>query len=202
MGIFNIMQQHLSEISLFGPSALALVLILTVNIGLTLVHALQELNGRQWRYLGTIAGLCLPDWIGFSLFFLGLTALLWTLSFAGIAGYIPIYGPIPVNVSVGAVGALIGGRFSDRYYNHVLPDRQGYRPNPGLSSTPYYMVEAVMLTVLFFPGLQRHVMAAALGVALGWSLFYLVLPVLRSLRVIRSLRCEPWQAGSVSQVKP
>jgi hypothetical protein len=189
------MQQHLSEISLLGPSALVLILLLAVNIGLTLVHSLQELNGRQWRYLGAIAGLCLPDWVGFLFFFLALTATLWALGLAGLAGYLPFYGPLPAYLSVGAVGALIGGRFSDRYYNHVLPDRQGYRPNPGLSSTPYYVVEAVLMTILFFPGLQRHFIAAAVGIVFGWLLFYSVLPLLRTLRVIRAWRCEPWQVG-------
>jgi hypothetical protein len=195
MGTFEQMQQHLSAGSFLGSSGLALVLILGVDLTLTLVHSVQELKGHLWRYFGAIAGIRIPDVLGFFLFSLVLTAILWAVSLAGIAGWLPIRGRLPENVAMAAVAGLIGGRLSDRRYSHVRLDRQGFRPNPGLSSTPYYLAEAVVLTVLFLPGLWGHLKAAAVGFLIGWLFFYSVLPLLRSLRVIPALRRDPWKPG-------
>ena len=191
-------QQYLRDVSLLPPSALALVLILVADLGLTLVHSIQELKGRLWRYFGAIAGVRLPDVLrdvlGFLVFFVGLTVTLWIVGFAGITGHIAFFR-IPDRFAIGALGLLIGGRLSDRLYSHVRLDRLGYRPNPGLTSTPYYLAEAIILIVLFFPGLMSHFIAAAGGFILGWLFFYLVLPLLRLLRVIPSFRREPWKPG-------
>ncbi|MBI1879532.1 MAG: hypothetical protein HYR94_15155, partial [Chloroflexi bacterium] len=178
----EIMRQHLSEVSLFGffeysADAYTLYLILGVNLVLTLVHSVQELKGRMWRYLGAIVGVRIPDVAGFLLFFVALTVILWALGFAGIAGYLPFYGQgrVAVWFAMAAVGALIGGRLSDRLYLHIRLDRQGYSGNPGLASTPYYLAEAVILTVLFLPGLWSHYVAASLGFVAGWVSFFSVL---------------------------
>jgi hypothetical protein len=195
LGTFEEMQQHLSAVSFLGPSAVALVLILAVDLLLTLVHSVQELNGKLWRYFGAIAGIRIPDVVGFSLFFVVLTALLWAVGVAGIAGYLPIYGRVADDSAMGAVGGLIGARLSDRRYSHVRLHRQGYRPNPGLPSTPYYLAEAVILTVLFLPGLRSYSIAAVIGFLIGWLFFYSILPLLRSLRVIPALRLDPWNPG-------
>jgi hypothetical protein len=94
-----------------------------------------------------------------------------------------------------AVAGIVAGRISDRHYSHVLLDRQGYRPNPGLGSTPYYLAEAVLLTVVFLPGLTQHYVAALIGFAVGWLSFLVVLPTFRCLRFFPHLRREQWQAG-------
>jgi hypothetical protein len=190
---FEAMQRYLSEVSVFGPSvvALALALLLTVDIVLTLVHSVQEFKGRLWCYFGNITGVHIPDLIGFPLLSVALTAILWTVGFTGIAGYLPLYGAIRPDIAVAALGGLIGGCLSDRRYSHVLLDRQGFRPNPGLSSTPYYFAEAVILTVLFIPGIWGHYIAASVGFLTGWLFFYSILPVLRFLRRFPSLRREP-----------
>jgi hypothetical protein len=185
--------ERLSHLSYLQASGFALIAILTLDLLLTLVHSIQELNGHLWRYFGAIAGLQIPDAIGFSLFFLVLTATLWALGLAGIAGYVPIFGRVSDNLAMAALGGLIGSRLSDMRYSHVRLDRQGYRPNPGLSSTPYYLAEAVILAVLFLPGLLIHWWSAPTGFLIGWLFFYSILPFLRFLRrVIPSLSQDAW----------
>jgi hypothetical protein len=186
--------RHLDQTSVFGPSAVALVVILGVNFTLTLVHALQEFRGRLWRYFGAIVGVSIADAVGISLFFVGLTVLLWIVGWIGITGYVPAFGPCE-QLAMGAIGAMVGGRLSDRRYSHVLLDRQGYKPNPGLQSTPFYAAEGVFLTVVFLPGLARHYVAGVLGFVLCWAFFFGVLPLIRLLRVFPSLRREAWRAG-------
>ena len=186
--------QYLRNVSLLPPSALALVLLLVVDLGLTLVHSIQEMKGRLWRYFGAIAGVWIPDVLGVLSFSLGLTVFLWVVGFAGITGHVAFFR-IPEWLAIGSLGLLIGGRLSDRLYSHVRLDHQGYRPNPGLKSTPYYLAEAIMIIVLFFPGLMSHYIASAAGFIIGWLFFYTVLPLLRLLRIISPLRREPWKPG-------
>jgi hypothetical protein len=94
------------------------------------------------------------------------------LSFVGITGHLPIGRVIPDEIAIAAIGVLIGGRLSDRLYSHVRLDRQGYRPNPGLSSTPYYLIEAPLLAIVFLPGFIDHYIYAGLGLMIGWAFFY------------------------------
>src|SRR5215831_16799777 len=141
------MQQYLSEVSVVGPSVLALVLLLVADLGLTLIHSLQELNGRLWQYFGAIAGVQIPKVLGILFFSLVLTVFLLAVGFTGISGHV-LFFRIPDWIAIGALGLLIGGRLSDRLYSHVRLDRQGYRPNPGLKSTPYFLAEALIMTVL------------------------------------------------------
>ena len=150
-----------------------------VDLGLTLVHSVQEFEGRLWRHFGAIAGVWIPDVLGVLSFSLGLTVFLWTIGFAGITGHVAFFR-IPEWLAIGALGLLIGVRLSDRLYSHVRLDRQGYRPNPGLKSTPYYLAEAIVMIMLFFPGLMSHYFAAAVGFIIGWLFFYTLLPLLRA----------------------
>src|SRR5262245_3956148 len=191
------MLQQIDHTSVFGSSAFALVAIIGINFTLTLVHALQEFRGRLWRYFGAIVGVSIPDAAGALLFFVLLTLALWIVGWIGITGHVPAFGQSEL-LAVGAVGILIGGRLSDRWYSHVLLDRRGYKPNPGLQSTPYYVVEAAFLTIVFLPGFTRHYLAAAIGFVLGWAFFLSVLPVIRLLRVFPFLRREAWTAGESS----
>ena len=188
------MTQYLNEVSLLGPTTLGLLLILFVNLGLTLIHSIQELKGQLWRYFGAIAGVRIPDALGFLIFFLGLTIILWIMGFIGISGNLVIL-EIPKSFAIGALGFMIGARFSDRLYSHIRLDRKGYKPNPGLKSTPFYLAEAVILAVIFSPGLISHYIAAAVGLIIGWLLFFIVLPVLRLLRIFPSLHRESWKPG-------
>jgi hypothetical protein len=79
----NPMLDHLSEVSIFDHSALALFLILGMSVAITLIHTLQEWRGSGgplWRNFGAIVGVWVPNWLGFPFFFLILTAALWLVS--------------------------------------------------------------------------------------------------------------------------
>ena len=191
------MLQHIAQVLLFGPSAVALGLILFLDFALTLVHSVQELKGHLWRYFGAIAGVWIPDVLGFLLFVVVLTLVLWTVSWVGIAGYVPGIGQSEW-LAMCALGALIGSRLSDRRYSHVLLDHRGYRPNPGLQSARYFLAEAVLLAIVFAPGLIRHYFAAIFGFVAGWTFFFAVLPITRGFRIVPGLRRDAWAAGSAS----
>lgn len=197
---FAAMRDLLGDIWIFGDPAplLAFSLILLVNLTLTLVHTVEEFNGRLWRYFGAIAGIKVPDWLGFPLFSVALTLLLWALGLAGIARGVPPFAEVPENWAIAAIGGLIGCRIGDGIFSHVRLHRGGFQPNPGLRSTPYYFAEALILSVLFFPGLSHHPTSAAVGLLLGVLFFWVVLPILRFTRTIlvgplRALRQEPWE---------
>jgi hypothetical protein len=195
----NELLDHLNQVSVFGRSTLALVVILGLDLAFTLLHTLQEWKGSEvplWRYFGAIVGLWIPDWLGFPSFTVGLTATLWLAGFIGIAGWLPILGPVALPVAVSALGILIGARLADTLVPHVLLHSLGYRPNPGLSSTPLYVLEAIFIAVTFQKGLSLHPMAAWVGFAGAVLFFCLVLPLLWSLRLVVSpWRRERWRRG-------
>lgn len=181
-------------------------LILAVNMFLTLFHSIQELNGRLWRYFGAIAGGVFPNFLGIMVFFVGLTGGLWVLALVGIAGGFP-FREVSQAVAMWAVGFLIGARLSDSWFSHIRLDRKGYRPNPGLASTRFYIVEAFVLLILFAPGLWREKTWALVGIGVGALLFFAVLPLLRILRTlpspkVRRLRREPWRPGAPPPAPP
>src|SRR5215212_6670164 len=122
-----------------------LVAILLADFAITLLHSYQEWKGEGallWRYFGAIVGLDIPDQLGFVFFTIGLTLALFAVGFAAIFGF-------PAWVTAFALGALIGARLSDTFVSHVLPHALGYRPNPGLSSTPLYGLEALFISFIF-----------------------------------------------------
>jgi hypothetical protein len=91
---------------------------------------------------------------------------------------------------------LIGARLSDTLISHVLLNVLGYRPNPGLSSTPLYIIEALFMMVAFRAGLAADPTSAWRGIAAGAVFFVAVLPGLWLLRLlIPGWRREPWQRG-------
>ena len=193
---------YLSEVFLLGTFAPAdllvplAFLVLAVDVTLTFVHGNQERKGHLWRYFGAIAGTHIPDAIGFAVFFVILTIFLWAVAVVGFTGGIPLVGISSVSLGVGSVAFLIAGRLSDRFYSHVRLDREGYRPNPGLPSVRFYLIEAVVLIVLFLPGLVAHYLAAGAGFFLGWLLFYAVLPLLRFAHsIFPGLQRESWPMG-------
>lgn len=190
---------HFSQISGFGRSAPLLVLIVAANFAITALHSWQEWKGPGaplWRNFGAIAGVKIPDRLGFLGFTVLLTATLWALGLIGIAGWFPFVGAVSSGCAAFALGAVIGARLSDTLVSHVLLHRRGYRPNPGLTSTPLYVLEAVFLIVAFHAGLQAAPWWAAFGIFLGAGSFVAVLPLLRWLRTkIPSWQRDPWQPG-------
>jgi hypothetical protein len=168
------------------------------SLAFTLVHVLQEWKGEAvplWRVFGAVVGVWIPNGLGFTLFTLALTVIQWGVSLAGIAGWLPIVGSLTMPAAVGALGVLIGARVGDSVVSHWGLYALGYRPNPGLSSTVLYVAETVFVLTTFWKGLSLAPGAAWVGIAVGALFFCLVLPVLRSLRLIPAWRREPWTRG-------
>jgi hypothetical protein len=185
--------EHFSKISGFGRSAPLLILILAANFAITALHSFQEWKGAGaplWRNFGAIVGVKIPDLLGFLGFTAGLTLTLWALALIGIAGC-PRWIPPAF-----ALGALIGARLSDTLVSHVLLNALGYRPNPGLSSTPLYIIEALFLIVAFRAGLAADWASAKCGIIVGAGFFVAVLPGLWLLRLlVPGWRRQRWQRG-------
>jgi hypothetical protein len=190
---------HLDQLSVFGRSAVALFVILGLDWTFTAVHAFEEWKGEEvplWRNFGAIVGIWLPNWIGFFLFTLALTVLLWGVGLAGIAGWLPLVGQLSMPVTIAALAALVGARISDTLVSHWGLYGLGYRPNPGLKSTPLYVIEAGFILLTFWKGLSLSPYAAWLGFVCGAGFFILVLPALRAWRAIApSWQRTPWISG-------
>jgi hypothetical protein len=192
----NAALDHLDQFSIFGRSSVAFFLILGLDWAFSAVHAYDEWRGEEaplWRVFGAIVGLRLPNWLGFLGFTLLLTLALWGAGLAGICGCLPFVGQLWPPAAVGALGVIIGARISDTLVSHWGLYALGYRPNPGLRSTPLYVIEAVFIALTFWKGLALAPCAAWTGVALGAVFFILVLPGLRAVRTIRPLWARaPW----------
>ena len=185
--------EHFSQVSGFGRSAPLLILILAASFAITALHSWQEWKGEGgplWRNFGAIVGTKIPDRLGFAIFTAALTLVLWALALVGIAGLSLWMAP------AFALGALIGARLSDTLISHVLLNALGYRPNPGLSSTPLYVLEALFLMVAFRAGLAADPAYAKCGIVAGAVVFVVVLPLLwLGQLLIPGWRRERWQRG-------
>src|ERR1700761_9052081 len=127
------MLDHLDQVSIFGRSMFALIVLLGLDWEFSAVHAYQEWRGESvplWRVFGAVVGLWLPHWLGFLFFTLGLTLLLWSAGLMAIAGW--FFGELSPAGSVRALGFIIGARISDTLISHWGLYALGYRPNPGL----------------------------------------------------------------------
>jgi hypothetical protein len=190
---------HLDQVSVFGHSAVALFLILGLDWVFTGIHTYQEWRGEAaplWRVFGAVVGLRLPNWLGFLLFTVTLTLALWIVGLAGIAGWLPWIGHLSPSASIGALGILIGARIADTLISHWGLYVLDYRPNPGIKSTPLYVLEAVFILLTFWPGLAHDPRAAFCGFAIGAVVFILVLPALWAWRFIApSWRHDRWTRG-------
>jgi hypothetical protein len=186
---------HLDQFSIFGRSSVALFLILGLDLTFSAIHAYEEWRGEEaplWRVFGAIVGLWVSNRAGFLVFTVGLTLALWGAGLAGICGCLPIAAH-SLPATVGALGVIIGARISDTLVSHWGLYALGYRPNPGLKSTPLYVLEAVFIALTFWKGLALAPGAAWTGIAAGTAVFVLVLPVMRAFRAIRpSLARAPW----------
>jgi hypothetical protein len=192
---------HLDQVSVFGRSLIALVVILGLDWVFSAFHSYQEWRAEGvplWRVFGAVVGLWLPNWLGFMLFTLGLTLILWSAGLMAITGWFPFIGDLSVAVAVGALGFIIGARISDTLVSHWTLYAIGYRPNPGLKSTPLYVLEAAILLVTFRKGLSLSQIAAFWGFVCGAGFFILVLPVLRAVRAI----AVPWRRPPWTRWKP
>jgi hypothetical protein len=172
-------------------SAWLLVLILAADFGITLLHSYQEWKGPGaplWRNFGAIVGLDVPDRLGFLAFSVLLTLTLFAIGLVGILGLI---GP---RTTAFALGALIGARLSDTFVSHVALHGLGYRPNPGLSSTPLYVLEALFIAWFFHASLAAEPRWAGFGFVLGVLSFVAVLPGLWLVRwVLPARQRPPWR---------
>lgn len=170
-----------------------LALILIVDFAFTLLHSWQELKSDGaplWRNFGAIVGVEIPDQLGFLGFTVGLTLALFALGFVGIIA------PLNATCTAFALAALIGARLSDTVVSHVGLYLMGYRPNPGLSSTPLYVLEAGFLAYVFHARLLADPFAAKVGLACGAIFFLLVLPALWLVRcVVPTWRRPCWKRG-------
>jgi hypothetical protein len=186
---------HLDQFSIFGRSSVALFLILGLDLTFSAIHAYEEWRGEEaplWRVFGAIVGLWVSNRAGFLVFTVVLTLVLWGAGLVGICGCLPI-AKHSLPATVGALGAIIGARISDTLVSHWGLYALGYRPNPGLKSTPLYVLEAIFIALTFWKGLSLAPGAAWTGIAAGAVVFVLVLPVMRTLRAIRpSLARAPW----------
>ena len=158
-----------------------LALILAADIAITCRHSWQEWKGEGaplWRNFGAIVGLKVSNGWGFLIFTVALTLTMSAIGFVGILGAL---GPA---CAAFALGMLIGARLSDTLVSHVLLHQLGYRPNPGLSSTPLYVIEALFIAWAFQDRLIADWNLAKAGLIAGIALFVVVLPGLWLLRFV------------------
>ncbi len=191
------MLDHLDQVSMFGRSAAALVVMLGIDWAFTAVHTWEEWRGEStplWRVFGAVVGLWLPNWFGFLLFTLGLTLLLWSAGLVAIAGWFPVIGEVAPPTSVAALCFIIAARLTDTLVSHWGLYALGYRPNPGIRSTPLYILEAAALLIAFGQGLSLSRTAAIWGIAGGAGLFTVVVWLgLLALRAgVPAWRRTPW----------
>lgn len=104
----------------------------------TLVHLVSEVHddgGPLWDYFGPLAGVVVPDLLGFLTFTAGLGAALFTISC--LAWWYE---------HSWALSLLLGLRVGDAVISHWTPQLLGKRPNPGLRSSWLYAGEAILLS--------------------------------------------------------
>lgn len=139
------------------------------SIIFTLLHAADEFfneGGPLWENFGEIVGTRLPYRLGFALFSVGLPCLLILAAFFAYLYQSPF-----------ALSVMVGARLGDTVISHWWLWLTGLSsPNPGLQTTPLYVLEAA--AVLFLFGVSWP------GVLVGAGFFLAVLPVLRLSRRI------------------
>jgi hypothetical protein len=190
---------YFDSISIFGPSAAMLGLVLAADLVFTAVHVWQEWKGERWplwRVFGAIVGLRLPNALGFAIFTVALALGQWALGLMAYAGWLPLVGMVATPLAIWSLGAVLGARIADSCVSHWGLWLLRYRPNPGLSSTALYAIEAGVIIVAFRKGFGIDPGAAWCGFAIGAAGFIGVIPVLAVWRKFaRSWQREPWRRG-------
>lgn len=189
------MLDYFRQVSIFD-SALAMFLILGANLAFTLIHILQEWKGKAvplWRVFGAVIGLFVPNWLGFLSFTVGLCLLQWLVGLIAITGWPDGVRPL----AIAMIGATVGARLADSVVSHWFLYLRGYHPNPGLSSTVLYVIEAVFICVVFRKAYMLDPVAWRIGFLCGAG-FFIVL-VWAGLWLLRALiltwRRDKWVPG-------
>ena len=188
------MNESSQNIWVLGSSytLIAVTILQIIDLAFTFLHSLQERRGQLWRYFGAIAGVKIPDRFGFVAFFVGLTISLCIVGLLGITGTVLWKTPL----AFGCLGAIIGCRLSDSVFSHILLNKEGYRPNPGLPSVPLYFLESLVLVVAFYATIRVHTFPVVIGFIIGALFFYSVIPTLKTIGRSVFEPTEPWQKGS------
>jgi hypothetical protein len=191
--------EYFDSVSKFGASNIALDIVLAANLAFTGIHIWQEWRGEKaplYRVFGAIVGFCFPGWIGFTAFTIVLAIVQWTTGVIAYTGGLPFLGMFSLAAGIGCLGFVLGARVSDSVISHWIVYFSGYRPNPGLSSTVLYALEAILIVVMFQRGLQLSPQSAWIGFALGFAAFLTVIPSLALLRAIfKSGQRPKWVRG-------
>jgi hypothetical protein len=187
------MLDYFSQVSIFS-SALAMLLILGANFAFTLIHILQEWKGEDvplWRVFGAVVGTYIPNWVGFLGFTVLLCAAQWLIGLIGITGWVDGRA-----LAIWAIGVLVGARIADSVVSHWALYALRYRPNPGLSSTVLYTIEALFILIVFHKAYSLEPVVWRCGFLVGAGFFILVLPLLWALHLlIPSWRRDKWVRG-------
>ncbi len=181
---------------------LTLTAILAVNhlnsalmfwtISIAVFHAVEETEGKLWKYFGEIADFNLLKEAGP---FWGVPTIVLPALLLQIAASVAAFW----FDQVAGLALLIGLRLGDAFFSHLGPLAMGYcslpqkngrqQLNPGLPTSLLYLIDGLLLCVVF-----SHTLATApmfdivAGFWLGSLFFAAVLPSLRLLGVFFNRR--------------
>jgi hypothetical protein len=167
------------------------IVILVVNYLLTLLHSKEEWSGYLWSYFGAIAGLRIVSRLWRVIFFIGLTSTLWIFALVGLVG-LP-FSDQPQWWNLLALGLLVGARVGDWWHSHEKLAKK-WDQNPGLPSGRFYLMEAIILTVILWPGV--FTLFYWIGFIISWFAFYSIVP---GLKLIAK---KGWFQSALPPVKP
>jgi len=190
--------EHFARISIFGQSEPAFWAVVAASIAFTAIHVWQEAKARPplYRVFGAISGFWFPEWAGVLAFSVGLPIFLWAIALVAYAGCLP--GLRCAKLMPFALGLLLGARIGDSIVSHWTLFLVGFRPNPGLSSTVLYVLEAVLILAAFRPGLAADRHSSLYGVVLGFAFFLAIIPfmafVLRN--IVKNSKRKSWSPSA------
>jgi hypothetical protein len=173
-------------------------LCFVVSVVLSSWHLSEEYKGRLWRYFGAIAGVRVSDTAGKLVFTGGLSISL-------LLAAVLLLRIADESSGLGVLGAgfLLGGRVSDWWNSHYRKFRAGYkwpvgfRGNPGLLSSWFYLADSALLIYLlltFEETCRAKPLWLASGLLAGTVTFVVVIPLIRLVgKLFPSLKEPPWQ---------
>ena len=117
--------------------ASSLIWLPAASVLFTLLHSAEELvgpGGPIWDNFGKITNVKLPNKLGFIMFTGGLSTSLIILAALGYSG------------NFIALSILLGARLGDTIISHFTLRLTGVsNPNPGLMTTPLYILESILI---------------------------------------------------------